>query len=164
MNGRLNPPCPAVLLLFMVLNSHQISPNFLVCDGFIPRGGLNPVGSAVKSPDFLTGLSRLQIWLLLCAFLMATAVRMCAACQQLHAQAQAHAAAAASGILGHADLRLQMPPPAAFAASGRHQGLRLQLALLDRDFDDLGVMASSYDFQPDGASVSKLTHKMPREF
>ncbi|CAA7392743.1 unnamed protein product [Spirodela intermedia] len=95
-----------VLLLFMVLNSHQISPNFL-------------------------------IWLLLSAFLMATAIRMCAACQQLHAQAQAHAAVAAGGLLGHAELRLQMPPAAAFAASGRHQGLRLQLALLDRDFDDL---------------------------
>ncbi|CAA6656801.1 unnamed protein product [Spirodela intermedia] len=77
------------------------------------------------------------IWLLLSAFLMATAIRMCAACQQLHAQAQAHAAVAAGGLLGHAELRLQMPPAAAFAASGRHQGLRLQLALLDRDFDDL---------------------------
>uniref|UniRef100_A0A1D1YHI9 RING-type E3 ubiquitin transferase n=1 Tax=Anthurium amnicola TaxID=1678845 RepID=A0A1D1YHI9_9ARAE len=94
-----------VLLLFMVLNSHQMSPNFL-------------------------------IWLVLGVFLMATTLRMYATCQQLHAQAQAHAAAA-SGLLGHTELRLHMPPSIAFATRGRLQGLRLQLALLDRDFDDL---------------------------
>jgi E3 ubiquitin-protein ligase SDIR1 len=66
-------------------------------------------------------------------FLMATMLRMYATCQQL--QAQAHAAAA-SGLLGHTELRLHMPPSIALASRGR---LRLQLALLDREFDDLGL-------------------------
>ncbi|KAB1225909.1 E3 ubiquitin-protein ligase SDIR1 [Morella rubra] len=95
----------AVLLLFMILNSHQISPNFL-------------------------------LWLVVGVFLMATSLRMYATCQQLQAQARAHAAAA-SGLLGHTELRLHMPPSIALAARGRLQGLRLQLALLDREFDDL---------------------------
>lgn len=69
---------------------------------------------------------------------MATSLRMFATCQQLQAQAQAHAAAA-SGLLGHTEFRLQMPPSIAFATRGRLQGLRLQLALLDREFDDLGM-------------------------
>lgn len=63
---------------------------------------------------------------------------MYATCQQLQAQAQAHAAAA-SGLLGHTELRLHVPPSIAFATRGRLQGLRLQLALLDREFDDLGM-------------------------
>ncbi|XP_043698265.1 E3 ubiquitin-protein ligase SDIR1-like isoform X1 [Telopea speciosissima] len=95
----------AVLLLFMILNSHQMSPNFL-------------------------------LWLFLGVFLMATSLRMYATCQQLQAQAQAHAAVA-SGLLGHTELRLHMPPSIALATRGRLQGLRLQLALLDREFDDL---------------------------
>ncbi|KAK7290160.1 hypothetical protein RIF29_04387 [Crotalaria pallida] len=94
-----------VLLLFMILNSHQLSPNFL-------------------------------LWVVLGVFLMATMLRMYATCQQLQAQAQAHAAAA-SGLLGHTELRLHMPPSIALASRGRLQGLRLQLALLDREFDDL---------------------------
>ncbi|KDP42229.1 hypothetical protein JCGZ_02959 [Jatropha curcas] len=94
-----------VLLLFMILNSHQISPNFL-------------------------------LWLVVGVFLMATSLRMYATCQQLQAQARAHAAAA-SGLLGHTELRLHVPPSIAFATRGRLQGLRLQLALLDREFDDL---------------------------
>ncbi|XP_052206179.1 E3 ubiquitin-protein ligase SDIR1 isoform X2 [Diospyros lotus] len=94
-----------VLLLFMILNSHQMSPNFL-------------------------------LWLVLGVFLMATSLRMYATCQQLQAQAQAHAMAA-SGLLGHTELRLHMPPSIALATRGRLQGLRLQLALLDREFDDL---------------------------
>ncbi|KAI4299555.1 hypothetical protein L6164_033001 [Bauhinia variegata] len=94
-----------VLLLFMILNSHQMSPNFL-------------------------------LWLVLGVFLMATMLRMYATCQQLQAQAQAHAAAS-SGLLGHTELRLHMPPSIALATRGRLQGLRLQLALLDREFDDL---------------------------
>ncbi|KAL0359268.1 UNVERIFIED_CONTAM: E3 ubiquitin-protein ligase SDIR1 [Sesamum angustifolium] len=49
---------------------------------------------------------------------------------------QAHAVAA-SGLLGHTELRLHMPPSIALATRGRLQGLRLQLALLDREFDDL---------------------------
>ncbi|KAL5065977.1 hypothetical protein RYX36_027714 [Vicia faba] len=59
-----------------------------------------------------------------------------ATCQQLQAQAQAHAAAA-SGLLGHTELRLHMPPSITLASRGRLQGLRLQLTLLDREFDDL---------------------------
>ncbi|CAK9133605.1 unnamed protein product [Ilex paraguariensis] len=94
-----------VLLLFMILNSHQLSPNFL-------------------------------LWLVLGVFLMATSLRMYATCQQLQAQAQAHAVAA-SGLLGHTELRLHMPPSITLATRGRLQGLRLQLALLDREFDDL---------------------------
>lgn len=69
---------------------------------------------------------------------MATTLRMYATCQQLQAQAQAHAVAA-SGLLGHTELRLHMPPSIALATRGRLQGLRLQLALLDREFDDLGT-------------------------
>ncbi|KAM1447183.1 hypothetical protein ACFXTO_006311 [Malus domestica] len=94
-----------VILLFMILNSHQMSPNFL-------------------------------LWLVVGVFLMATTLRMFATCQQLQAQAQSHAAAA-SGMLSHTELRLHMPPSIAFATRGRLQGLRLQLALLDREFDDL---------------------------
>lgn len=98
-----------VLLLFMILNSHQMSPNFL-------------------------------LWLVLGVFLTATTLRMYATCQQLQAQAQAQAhahAVAASGLLGHTELRLHMPPSIALTSRGRLQGLRLQLALLDREFDDL---------------------------
>ncbi|MCD7455893.1 E3 ubiquitin-protein ligase sdir1 [Datura stramonium] len=94
-----------VLLLFMILNSHQMSANFL-------------------------------LWLVLGVFFLATTLRMYATCQQLQAQAQAHAVAA-SGLLGHTELRLQMPPSIGLATRGRLQGLRLQLALLDREFDDL---------------------------
>lgn len=64
---------------------------------------------------------------------------MYATCQQLRAQAQAHAAAA-SGLLSRAEFRFHMPPSIAFATRGRLHGLRLQLALLDREFDDLGVV------------------------
>ncbi|KAG6681367.1 hypothetical protein I3842_13G089900 [Carya illinoinensis] len=94
----------AVILLFMILNSHQMSPNLL-------------------------------LWLVVGVFLMATSLRIYAACQQLQAQARAHAAAA-SGLLGHTELRLHMPPSIALATRGRLQGLRLQLAL-DHEFDDL---------------------------
>lgn len=94
-----------VLLLFMILNSHQMSPNFL-------------------------------LWLVFGVFFMATSLRMYATCQQLQAQAQSHALAA-SGLLGHTELRLHMPPSIALATRGRLQGLRLQLALIDREFDDL---------------------------
>ncbi|MBA0813809.1 hypothetical protein Gohar_027631, partial [Gossypium harknessii] len=97
-----------VLLLFMILNSQQLSPNFL-------------------------------LWLVLGVFFMATTLRMYATCQQLQAQAQAHAAAA-SALLGHTELRLHMQPSIALATRGRLQGLRLQLALLDQEFDDLGMV------------------------
>lgn len=71
--------------------------------------------------------------------MMATSLRMYATCQQLQAQARAHAAAA-SGLLGHTELRFHMPPSIAIATRGRLQGLRLQLALLDQEFDELGIM------------------------
>ncbi|KAJ8766094.1 hypothetical protein K2173_020610 [Erythroxylum novogranatense] len=76
------------------------------------------------SPNFL-------LWLELGIFLMATTLRMYATCQQL----QAHAAMA-NGILGHTELRLRMQPPVVLSTRGRLQGLRLQLALLDQEFDD----------------------------
>ncbi|RWW34536.1 hypothetical protein GW17_00000685, partial [Ensete ventricosum] len=87
------------------------------------------------------------LWLVLGVFLMATSLRMYATCQQLQAQAQAHAAAA-SGFLGGTELRLHVPPSIAFATRGRLQSLRLQLALLDREFDDLASFVyylSDYD-------------------
>ncbi|KAL2456973.1 E3 ubiquitin-protein ligase [Forsythia ovata] len=86
-------------------------------------------------PEFIPE-RRAVLWLVLGVFLMATSLRMYATCQQLQAQAQAHAVAA-SGLLGHTELRLHMPPSIALATRGRLQGLRLQLALLDREFDDL---------------------------
>ncbi|XWS56600.1 hypothetical protein CRYUN_Cryun09bG0099900 [Craigia yunnanensis] len=112
-----------VLLLFMILNSHQMSPNFL-------------------------------LWLLLGVFLMATTLRKYATYQQLQAQAQAHAAAA-SGLLGHTELRLHMPPSIALATRGRLQGLRLQLALLDRDLNYETVRALDADNVPPAASMSE---------
>ncbi|URE10444.1 E3 ubiquitin-protein ligase [Musa troglodytarum] len=115
-----------VLVLFMILNSHQMSPNFL-------------------------------LWLVLGVFLMATSLRMYATCQQLQAQAQAHAAAARS-FLGGTELRLHVPPSVAFATRGRLQSLRLQLALLDREFDDLdydALRALDSDIPPDAPSMTE---------
>lgn len=115
-----------VMLLFMILNSNQMSPNFL-------------------------------LWLVLGVFLIATTLRMYATCQQLQAQAQVHAAAASS-ILGHTELRLHMPPSIALATRGRLQGLRLQLALLDREFDDLDyetLRALDSDNVPSSSSMSE---------
>jgi E3 ubiquitin-protein ligase SDIR1 len=85
----------------------------------------------------------LQLWLVLGVFLAATSLRMYATCQQLQAQAQAHAAAA-NGYLRHAELRVRVPPTIALATRGRLQSLRLQLALLDREFDDLGLSYTSF--------------------
>ncbi|GJN08313.1 hypothetical protein PR202_ga26219 [Eleusine coracana subsp. coracana] len=115
-----------VLILFMVLNSHQMSPNFL-------------------------------LWLVLGVFLAATSLRMYATCQQLQAQAQAHASAA-SGYLGHAELRVHVPPTIALATRGRLQTLRLQLALLDREFDDLDydtLRALDADNSPHACSMTE---------
>ncbi|XAR60612.1 hypothetical protein NMG60_11034057 [Bertholletia excelsa] len=81
------------------------------------------------SPNFL-------LWLVLGIFLMATSLRMFVTCQQLQAQAQAQVAAANS-LLGPTEFHLHMPALIALATMGRLQGLRLQLALLDREFDDL---------------------------
>ncbi|XP_028788401.1 E3 ubiquitin-protein ligase SDIR1-like [Neltuma alba] len=74
-------------------------------------------------------MSHFLMWLMLIVFVMATSLRMYVTWQQLQAQARAHAAAA--------ELQLHMPPSIAIAARGRLQGLRLQLALLDREFDEL---------------------------
>lgn len=116
-----------VLLLFMILNANQMSPNFL-------------------------------LWLVLGVFLLATGLRMYATCQQLQAQAQAHAAAVANGLLGHTEFRLRMPPSIAFASRGRLHGLRLQLSLLDREFDDLdydALRALDVENSPDVPSMSE---------
>ena len=75
---------------------------------------------------------------------MATSLRMYATCQQLQAQVQAHAAAA-NGFLGHTELHVHVPPTIALATRDRLQSLRLQLALLDREFDDLGVPVHSFN-------------------
>lgn len=115
-----------VLVLFMVLSSHQMSPNFM-------------------------------LWLVLGVFLMATSLRMLATCQQLQAQAQAHAAAA-NGFLGRTELRVHVPPSIAVATRGRLQSLRLQLALLDREFDDLdydALRALDADNSPRAHSMSE---------
>ncbi|BBN09811.1 E3 ubiquitin-protein ligase SDIR1 [Marchantia polymorpha subsp. ruderalis] len=111
-----------VLLLFVFINSHQMSPNFL-------------------------------LWLGMGVFLMATGLRMYAMCQQLQAQAQAVGA-----LVGHTELHLRMPPSLTIATRGRLQGLRLQLALLDRDFDDLdyeALRALDGDNPPGVASLSE---------
>ncbi|XP_045826623.1 E3 ubiquitin-protein ligase SDIR1-like isoform X1 [Trifolium pratense] len=76
------------------------------------------------------------LWIVMVVFVIVTSLRMYATCQQLQEQARAHAAAA-SGLLGHAELRFNMPPSIAIASRGRLQGLRLQLALLDQEFDEL---------------------------
>ncbi|KAK9127066.1 hypothetical protein Syun_015863 [Stephania yunnanensis] len=116
-----------VLLLFLVLNSHQMAPNFL-------------------------------LWLVLGVFLMATILRMYATCQQLQAQAQAHAVAA-SGLLGRTELQLHVPPSIAFATRGRLQGLRLQLALLDREFDELDYETLRALDSDDASAVSSMSEQ-----
>ncbi|RHN61003.1 putative transcription factor C2H2 family [Medicago truncatula] len=75
-------------------------------------------------------------WIILSVFVMVTSLRAYAIYLHLQSQARAHAAAA-SGLLGHAELRVRVPPSIAFATGGRLQGLRLQLALLDRDFNEI---------------------------
>ncbi|KAL0452833.1 UNVERIFIED_CONTAM: E3 ubiquitin-protein ligase SDIR1 [Sesamum latifolium] len=129
---------------------HLVLLQFLETMSFVFRGtrgdmetgfpGLIPERRAVRvharPVNTNSSLFLSQLWLVLGVFLMATTLRMYATCQQLQAQAQAHAVAA-SGLLGHTELRLHMPPSIALATRGRLQGLRLQLALLDREFDDL---------------------------
>ncbi|KAK4761258.1 hypothetical protein SAY87_006151 [Trapa incisa] len=97
------------------------------------------------------------IWLVLGVFLVATTLRMYAACQQLQAQSQIHAAAANS-VIGPTELRLHVPPSIALANLGHLQGLRLQLALLDREFDDLDyeiLRALDSDNGPTSSSLSE---------
>jgi E3 ubiquitin-protein ligase SDIR1 len=78
-------------------------------------------------------------------FLIASSLRLYAICHQLQAQAQAAAAAASTGgLVGHPELRLRMNPLLSFATRAQLQGLRLQLALLDREFDDLGAFFIFY--------------------
>jgi hypothetical protein len=133
----------AVLVLFMVLSSHQISSNFLVsCSCALQSCMCSYAYEAWWEFHNFCRIARncrfLQLWLVLGVFLMATSLRMYATCQQLQAQAQAHAAAA-NGFLGRTELRVHVPPSIALATRGRLQSLRLQLALLDREFDDLGT-------------------------
>ncbi len=86
-----------------------------------------------------------QLWAGMGVFLMASSLRVYAMCHRLHAQAHAAAAAAsAGGLMGRSDLRLRMGPLLSFATRAQLQGLRLQLALLDREFDDLGVYSLSF--------------------
>lgn len=81
----------------------------------------------------------LQLWVGMGVFLLVSSLRMYAMCHQLQVQAQAAAvAASAGGLLTHAELRLRMTPTLSFATRARLHGLRLQLALFDREFDDLG--------------------------
>ncbi|XP_074290491.1 E3 ubiquitin-protein ligase SDIR1-like isoform X2 [Silene latifolia] len=94
-----------VLLLFTMLNTHQMSPSFL-------------------------------LWLALGVFLVATSLRVYATWQQLRAQSQV-LSASGIGLSGPAQFHLQMPDSIALASRRRLQGLRLQLALLDREFNDL---------------------------
>ncbi|XP_010228802.1 E3 ubiquitin-protein ligase SDIR1 isoform X3 [Brachypodium distachyon] len=108
------------------------------------------LSSNQMSPNFL-------LWLVLGVFLMATSLRMYATCQQLQAQAQAHAAAANS-LLGRTELRVHVPPTIALGARGPLQSLRLQLALLDREFDDLdydALRALDADISPHAPSMSE---------
>ncbi|GJW91915.1 E3 ubiquitin protein ligase SDIR1 isoform X1 [Tanacetum coccineum] len=121
---------------------------------FVFRGSRGDIESGF--PGYIPE-RRAVLWLVLGVFLMATSLRMYATCQQLQAQAQAHAVAA-SGLLGHTELRLQMPPSIALATRGRLQGLRLQLALLDREFDDLDyetLRALDSDNNPSATSMSE---------
>ncbi|XP_025794184.1 E3 ubiquitin-protein ligase SDIR1 isoform X3 [Panicum hallii] len=120
------------------------------------HAGGRPVHS--NSLAFLvTVLVLFMLWIVLGVFLMATSLRMYATCQQLQAQAQAHAAAA-NGFLGHTELRVHVPPTIALATRGRLQSLRLQLALLDREFDDLdydALRALDADNSPHVPSMSE---------
>ncbi|XP_020267473.1 E3 ubiquitin-protein ligase SDIR1-like [Asparagus officinalis] len=73
---------------------------------------------------------------------------MYATCQQLQAQAQAHIT----------EFRLHVPPSIGFSTRGRLQSLRLQLALLDREFDDLdydALRALDADNSHDAPSMSE---------
>ncbi|RWW87673.1 hypothetical protein BHE74_00003477 [Ensete ventricosum] len=111
--------------------------------GFIPERRpmrMHVGGRPVNNNSMTFLLTGAALWFVLGVFLMATSLRMYATCQQLQAQAEAHAAAASS-FLGGTELRLHVPPSVAFATRGRLQSLRLQLALLDREFDDLAIIS-----------------------
>ncbi|CAK9275153.1 unnamed protein product [Sphagnum jensenii] len=118
-----------VLLLLMIVNSQQMSPNFL-------------------------------LWAGMGVFLIASSLRLYAICHQLQAQAQAAAAAASTGgLVGHPELRLRMNPLLSFATRAQLQGLRLQLALLDREFDDLdydALRALDADNPPGVSAMSDI--------
>ncbi|MCL7028190.1 hypothetical protein MKW94_023148 [Papaver nudicaule] len=115
-----------VFLLFMILNSNQISPNFLV-------------------------------WVVFGVFLVAAIFRIYEICRQIQVQAaQVRAGGSSDALQGQSELPL--PSSLAIAARGGLQGLRLQLALLGRNFDELefetlGVV-DSYNVSP-GPSMSE---------
>ncbi|XP_054811364.1 E3 ubiquitin-protein ligase SDIR1-like [Prosopis cineraria] len=94
-------------------------------------------------------MSHFLMWLMLVVFVMATSLRMYATWQQLQAQARAHAAAA--------ELQLHVPQSIAIATRGRLQGLRLQLALLDREFDELDYETLRALDSDTGSSATSMT-------
>ncbi|KAJ3682715.1 hypothetical protein LUZ60_012942 [Juncus effusus] len=111
-----------VFLLFMILNSHQMFPNFL-------------------------------LWFVLGVFVLATILRMMATCQQIQARANAHQIST-NNLLSQSELRLHVP----ISARGRMHSLRLNLALLDREFDDLdydALRALDSDNSPNSISMSE---------
>ncbi|KAL4388982.1 hypothetical protein GQ457_09G029680 [Hibiscus cannabinus] len=121
--------------------------------------------SAIHDFEFATMSPNVLLWLVLGVFFMATSLRMYAACQQLQAQAQAHAVVA-SALSGHTELQLHMPPLVALATRGHLQGLRLQLALIDQELDDLDyetLRALDSDNVPSAASMSE-EEIMPCQF
>ncbi|KAK9126992.1 hypothetical protein Scep_015838 [Stephania cephalantha] len=125
--------------------------------GFIPER--RPVRIHAARPVNTNSMAfSLRLWLVLGVFLMATILRMYATCQQLQAQAQAHAVAA-SGLLGRTELQLHVPPSIAFATRGRLQGLRLQLALLDREFDELDYETLRALDSDDASAVSSMSEQ-----
>ncbi|MCL7036110.1 hypothetical protein MKW94_016362 [Papaver nudicaule] len=108
-------------LLFMILNSNQISPNFLV-------------------------------WVVFGVFLVAAIFRIYEISRQIQVQdAQVRAGGSSDPLQGQSELSL--PSSLAIAArGGLQQGLRLQLALLGHNFDELefetlGVV-DSYNVSP----------------
>ncbi|KAI3923453.1 hypothetical protein MKW92_028768 [Papaver armeniacum] len=91
-----------VFLLFMILNSNQISPRFLFFGVFL-----------------------------------VAIFRMYEICRQIQDQTQVHVGGSSDGLQGQTELRLNMPSSLAIGARGGLQGLRLQLALLGHNFDEL---------------------------
>ncbi|KAI3918038.1 hypothetical protein MKW92_053790 [Papaver armeniacum] len=70
-------------------------------------------------------------------FLVAAIFRMYEICRQIQAQTQVHVGGSSDGLQGQTELRLNMPSSLAIAPRGGLQGLRLQLALLGHNFDEL---------------------------
>ncbi|RZC93667.1 hypothetical protein C5167_007710 [Papaver somniferum] len=123
-----------VFLLFMILNSNQISPRFLV-------------------------------WLVFGVFLVAAIFRMYEICRQIQAQSQVHAGGSSDGLQGQTEVRLHMPSSLAIAARGGLHGLRLQLALLGHNFDELEFetlgAVDSYNISPAPSMSDEEINALP---